>query len=84
VWAGARRLAGFALALFGALATALLGVPAVGVLVRAALGQLPRASWAVGLAAVAACALALGASILGLYVAGVPRRWRRRLEGPQP
>ena len=78
IWAGARRLAAFIVALLAIVAAAPLAVVVVGVLVRAAMGQLPRVAWIPGAAACLATTLALAAAVLGLRLAGVPRRW------PQP
>jgi hypothetical protein len=77
IWAGARRLAAFGLALLATFLTAPLLPMAVGMAVRAAMGELSPAGLRAGLAAVAGCALTLGTCLLGFHLAGVPRRWPR-------
>ena len=84
VWAGARRVAAFTVGLLATFITAPLLVAAVGFLVRSAMGDLGRAAWGAALAILVATALAFGAAVLGLRLAGVPTRWpARTVQTPQ-
>ena len=75
VWAAARRVSAFGVALIALVAAAPLLVVVLGAIVRAARGQLPRSAWGPVLVATAGSVLALGSSLLGLHWAGVPRHW---------
>ena len=77
IWAGARRVAAFGVACVATFLAAPFLVVAVGAAVRGAMGELSPAGWRAGLAALAACAITLGTSLLGFHFAGVPRRWPR-------
>ena len=74
-WVGARRLAAFGFALIAILVAAPLLLIALGGLIRAITGQLPRPAWAAVGAAIVGSVVALGAGVLSLRWAGVPRRW---------
>ena len=76
-WAGAHRLAAFGFALVASLAAAPLLVVSIVALFRAVGGGLPRSAWTASAAMLVATVLALCAAVLGLRLAGVPRRMPR-------
>ena len=74
VWAAARRVGAFGVALVALLVAAPLLVVVVGAGVRAAMGQFPREGWPLALTALTGAGLALATSVVGMRWAGVPRR----------
>ena len=74
-WAGARRVAAFGFALITILAAAPLLLFGLAGVLRGLMGDLPRSGWGAVAAMVVGSVVALGAGVLGLRMAGVPREW---------